>query len=170
MRVMSRFAMVGMVTVALLSSGCAEANWSLFSQSMQSLSKEAGKVILAQPQVAAKRKEICEAIGAISEVLEKYDNPDATFAELRELTLDAIEMLKLDPNLKPYVTSVVDYVMTQLVSVTQTYYMNFIETSETRAVLEISRAVARGLREACNELPMAAPKRLPYSFLFPPGS
>jgi len=170
MRSLSRFAMSGVVLVALLSSGCADANWPLFSQAMQSLSKEAGKVILAHDQIAPKKKEICEAIGAVAEVLENYDNPDATFAELRKLTLDAIEMLKIDENLKPYVTSVVDYVMTQLVGVAQSYYADFVQTSEARAVLEISRAVARGLREACNELPTAAPKRLPNSFLFPPGS
>jgi len=154
-----------------LSGGCASTNWTVVSPIIEHVSATGARIAFTSPEVANHKPEICMGVSYVAEALEDWDDPNATFEQLRQLTLEALDKLPLTPNIQPVVVVVVDGVMTSTVGYFNTFYSGLIEKDEARAVLAIARAVSRGLNSACGESGLsAAPSLHEESFLFPVGS
>jgi len=150
--------------------GCLQPNWEKVSPLVQEFTFQGAQLAFSNPQVAAQKEKICIAVNAIAGVLENYGDQDATFDKLKQLTLDALEMLELEEPLKSMVVNVVDKLLTETIRFIYAYFGDQINSSnEAQWVLQVSRDVAMGLKNACETLQIDAQTRPKNSFLYPEG-
>jgi len=125
--------------------------WPVITPALRTITTQGATLVFSNETVAAKKAEICAAVAKISTVLANYEDPNATAATLRDLIVDSIASLDLDPQVKTIVTKVVDGIATTAVNFLRDNYSDLIAKDEAKAVLEVSKAVALGLDDACSK-------------------
>ena len=146
-------------------------NWAVIAPVIQGVTSTGASLAFAQPSVATHKTEICAAVKPIADVLSNYNDPNATFDQLRVKLLAALDGVNIaDPTIKQLVTSVVDDIISGSVACVNTYYANYVASDQGKVVLLVSQSVANGLNNACGNTvsAMALPAK-PESFLFPPA-
>lgn len=141
-----------MLLGAMVLPACSTADWETAAPLIENVSTIAATIAFAQPDVAEHKAEICEAVAAVTGVLENYDDPDATFASVRQVALDAVRNLPADvlsDELKPLVITIVDTVLNTAWLYAKDSYSDLVNQDEVRMVLLVSSSVAKGINTAC---------------------
>lgn len=143
---------------ALGSVGCTQLenpeDWERVTPTIKRVSEIALLTALQRPDVAERKNEICGAVYNVADVLDNIENPDATFDQIRQIALDAVNgMVDLDPELKQIVLVVVDQVLDVAFQYVETYYNGLLQEDKVKIVIMVTRAVADGFRSGCDGLP-----------------
>ena len=135
-------------------------DWETAAPIIENISAIGAGIAFAQPDVAEHKKEICTAVAAVTDVLENYDDPNATFESIRQVALDAVRNLPpevLSDELKPLVITIVDTVLNTAWLYVKDNYQELIEQDQAKTVILVATSVARGINTACGPAPQMAP-------------
>ncbi len=147
-----------MVATLLYVPSCTQENgdnqwdWEQATPLIENAATLAAQLAFAQPAVQPHREEVCKVALLVSQILENYDNSDATFDTVRQFTLDFIRNLPpetLSDGVKPIVITAVDSVMNGAWLFVRHYYSDAIANDEAQVAVAVARAVARGITNAC---------------------
>ena len=165
---MPRMSVIIAALVMVLFSGCnqpTKPNWELITPFVQAAAQQGATIAFAQPSVSLHKEEICVAVTQVADVLEQFNDPNATFDLLRQKMLAELDKITLPEPTKQIVVSVVDSVVSVAFACVKTNYSDLINTDQAQAVLIISKATAAGLQSACQTKVMFIGET--PSFLFP---
>ena len=149
--------LLGVCLITVVGCNQPEGNWSWENSTpiIQNVSTIAARIAFAQPDVLPHQEQMCTISEQIVIVLDNFDDPDATFATVREVALDFIRNLPedvLNPNAKPITITVVDSVLNTAWIFVQSNYTEFVNQNEAKAAVAVAKAVAKGIQGACVEI------------------
>lgn len=150
---LSLLVMIGLVAAP----SCSQQNgntwdWDQAAPLIENATTLAATLAFAQPALAEHKEVVCTVALKVSEVLESYNDADATFESVRQLALDTVRNLPpevLSDELKPLVITAVDTVMSGAWLFVRQHYLDMVENNEAQVALTVAKAVARGLTNAC---------------------
>lgn len=152
--------------VAGCSSTQSKPNWQLIAPFVEAVAEEGALIAFEQAAVAPYKGQICEAGEKIAAFLETYEDSDATLELLRVRILAELGKVNLPEVPKKLLVGIVDDVVSAAVGVAKEHYSELVASEQAKVVVVISRATARGLRDACAYKAMKVQTKAP-SFLFP---
>lgn len=139
--------------------GCAQMkspdDWTAIAPDIRHFTALTFKVILKTNSVQENKVGICQAVDVASGVLQNFDDPDATFAKLKEAALNAINNIPpttLSPTLKSLAKAVVESGLNVAFDWVRGSYGDLLAKDEARIVLVVSRALSAGMQDACGDV------------------
>lgn len=159
MKKLNLLALVGLVAIT---TGCSQFNWPSDNQNWDRINRNitnatelAATVAFARDDVKDHHEHICAAAQSVSTVLANFNDTDATFAEVREVALQAVKDMTSD-SLPSYARPIAVLVVDQILDVVFVYvegsYSDLVSSSEGVIAISVARAVADGLTAACNSV------------------
>lgn len=94
------------------------------------------------------KAEVCEFADKLSDVLNSYDDKEASFEKLQAEVDRFIDRIN-NSGVQSAVKTIADMVLTESFNFAWKNYEDLINSDETRVSLIIAESVANGLREAC---------------------
>ena len=128
-------------------------NWKQVTPLIENVTTITAQIAFAQPNIQPYKEKICKATLIVADILNDYNDSDATFNTIRQLALDTINNLSsdiLDNNLKPIVIVTIDSVINGSWLFVKRYHSNMIENNETRIVLIVAKSIAKGVSDVCD--------------------
>ena len=104
------------------------------------------------PRVAPHKEEICTATGKVVEFLNTYDDPDASFDNMKAAVLEVITQLPpetLSGEAKQITLAVTEFVLDSGWLFVRDNYLDLINKDESKVVLLLAKSVADGIQAAC---------------------
>jgi len=102
------------------------------------------------PRVAPHKEEICTASQTVTDFLNTYDDPDATFAQLKTEVLNAINGIEgLTPQAKQITLAITEFVMDSSWLYVRDNYLDLINKDESQVVVLLAKSIADGINQAC---------------------
>lgn len=138
----------------LMVTGCGGpiVNWEQAKPSISRFSEIAATVAFSSDTVKPHTAQICSVVSQVSSVLSQYDDPQATFAKVRELalsTIGAIPETTVRADVKRIASLVVDQVLDSVFSYVQESYSDMVKSDQAGVALSVARSVSDGLNQAC---------------------
>lgn len=173
---MRKMTVLTVVALMGMGSGCSMNNgggggwspddWSRIAPSISAATEFAARVALQSEQVKPYAHEICSTMRQVATDLENFGDVDATFDDIRNKARQAV-MDHLPPGVARDVTLVVvDQVLTITFMYARDKFSDFIEKDETRTVVIVAHAAAKGVTNACASMDLSVfefgqPRTLP---------
>jgi len=102
------------------------------------------------PRVAPHKEEICSAASTATDFLTNFDDPDATFEQLKTQVLAAISGIEgISPEAKQITLAVTEFVLDSSWLFVRDNYLDLINKDESQVVLLLAKSVAEGINNAC---------------------
>lgn len=131
-------------------------DWDRISPSITAATEWAARTALQNSKVGPYVPEICSTMTDVSNVLSEFDDPNATFDKIREVALDAVRD-KLGPGpVRDTAVLVVDQILNMAFLYARDKYSDFIDQDQNRTMLIVSRAVAKGVQNACADMNLSS--------------
>lgn len=96
------------------------------------------------------KNQVCEIIEKTAIVLQSIDDPNASFDLIRQKVLEKVFSPIENDNLRDAVASILVLTFNESFHYVETHYKNLLEKEKTKTVLTVSKAIAQGLKRACN--------------------
>lgn len=143
--------------VLVLMTGCSQgdgqANWDRINRNVENFTELTALIAFSRDDVKPHKESICAATSEVTNVLENFNDPDATFEAIRGAALNAIKDLPADilpGSARPIAILVVDQVLDVVFVYVEDSYMDLLEKNEAVIALNVAKSAARGLDEACD--------------------
>jgi len=104
------------------------------------------------PRVAPHKAEICEATGKVVDFLNSYNDPDASFDNLKTAVLDVINQLPpetLSNEAKQITLAITEFVLDSGWVFVRDNYLDLINKDEAKVTILLAKSVADGIQAAC---------------------
>ncbi len=102
------------------------------------------------PRVAPHQKEICNAASSVANFLENYDNPDATFAQLKTEVNKAVNGIAgLSAVSKQITLAITEFILDSSWVYVRGNYLELVNKDESKVVLLLAKSVSQGINNAC---------------------
>lgn len=124
-------------------------DWDMLSGKIQTRVKYVAAFAFTLEIVKEHKDEVCLAADKIAELLEQYNDRDASFEAVRHAVMVGISKLNVDKGVQDAIVVLVDIALTEAFNYAWQYYDNLIDDDRVRTSITIAKAVAKGLRDAC---------------------
>jgi len=125
-------------------------NWDQVGATVEHFTELAARIAFANDAVKPYKNDICTAVDSIAPVLRDFNDPAATFNQVRDLAFQAISNIEgLTDEVKEIIKVVVDQVLNVVFVYVQDSYNDLINNDTTQIVLLVSKSIANGLDAAC---------------------
>lgn len=123
-------------------------DWDKLTPTIQSRVRYVAAFAFQMKALKTHKAQICEIATNISNMLDSYDDKDASFENVRAAVMDMISQIS-DPAIRDGATILVDIVLTEAFNYAWQYYEDMLNQDEIQTTILIARAIGAGLREAC---------------------
>lgn len=154
MRLLTAILLLGMACAA----GCTQVktpdDWQQLSPTIERFTELTFRAALVRDDVKENKEAICNSVVAVAGTLARFEDPDVTFASIRQVALQAIRDLPPDAipeNVKPIALLVVDGGLDFVFLYARDSYEELLAKDEARVVMIVTNALATGMAKACVE-------------------
>ena len=123
-------------------------DWDTLAPKIQSRVRYVAAFAFTMDQVRPHKEQICETAERISNMLDEYDDRDASFEKVRAAVMKLISEIP-DPGLREAATVFADMVLTEAFNYAWEHYEDMINQDAVQTAVLVARAIGNGLREAC---------------------
>jgi len=123
-------------------------DWDKLAPTIQSRTKYVAAFAFTMKQVQPHKNQICDIAANISNMLDNYDDKDASFETVRAAVMNIVSQIE-NPALRNGSAILVDMVLTEAFNYAWKHYENMINLDKVRTSVLVAQSVGAGLREAC---------------------
>lgn len=125
-----------------------------YSDQITRFSEFATRIAFTNSDIAANKDQVCAIVSEVAFALENYEDPNATFASLKQTATNALNRAlanypQIDENLRAVIVLGFAQVLDSVFSHVQDRYSDLVNQEPARSVLIVSKAVAIGMNNAC---------------------
>lgn len=124
-------------------------DWDAMGPKIQRRVKYVAAFAFSMDQVKPYKAQVCETTDQIIELLNNYNNQEASFDAVRVAVMDLVDQID-NEGVRNAVMIFADIILTESFNYAWKHYSDWVKQDQVRTAIVVARAVSRGLRDACN--------------------